>query len=351
MVLLASPSTTFVLPPELSATEPPEERGLARDGVKLLVAEPGEIRHARFQDLPRFLRAGDLVVVNTSRTLPAAVEGIRRGDCALVVHFSTALEDGTWVVELRAQDGSGPLLDGRRAEAITLPGGATLTLLRPRSDPALEAGVRLWQARLSWMTGVESYLARYGRPITYGYLRGRWDLAAYQTIFGRELGSAEMPGAGRPFTNALVTELVTEGVVLAPVLLHAGVSSLEAKELPPAERFRVPEATARLVNHTRENGGRVVAVGTTVTRALETVASPDGSVRPAEGWTELVLGPQHPARTVDGLITGWHPPGASHLLLLEAVAGPRLVQEAYAAARENGYLWHEFGDSALLLPA
>jgi S-adenosylmethionine:tRNA ribosyltransferase-isomerase len=348
--MLASPRTTFALPPELSATEPPEERGLERDGVRLLVAGPGSLHHAHFRDLPRFLRPGDLVVVNISRTLPAAVEGIRRGDSALVVHFSTASDDGTWVVELRAGDGSGPLLDGVEGEAITLPAGATLTLLRPRSDPALQTGIRLWRARFSWTAPVEDFLARYGRPITYGYLRGRWELAAHQTIFGRESGSAEMPGAGRPFTHALVTELVIKGIVLAPVLLHAGVSSLEAKELPAAERFRVPEETARLVNHTKRNGGRVIAVGTTVTRALETVARPDGSVMPGEGWTELVLGPGRPARAVVGIITGWHPPGASHLLLLEAVAGVRLVGVAYAAARSSGYLWHEFGDSALLLP-
>ena len=116
------------------------------------------------------------------------------------------------------------------------------------------------------------------------------------------------------------------------------------------ERFDVPAATARLVNATRVAGGRVVAVGTTVTRALETVAGPDGTVRPGSGWTELVLGPRRPARVVDGLVTGWHAPGASHLRLLEAVAGPDLVDRAYAAAREHGYRWHEFGDSALMLP-
>jgi len=347
MDVLAPPRTSFALPPELSATEPPEERGLERDGVRLLVAEPDGLHHAHFRDLSRFLHPGDLIVVNTSATLAAAVEGIRRGDSAVVVHFSTPRDDGTWIVELRASDGSGPILDG---ESIGLPGGVALTLQSPRADPRMPGGVRLWRANISTDGPMDEYLARHGRPITYGYARGRWDLAAFQTIFAREAGSAEMPGAGRPFTNELVTELVTKGVALAPVLLHAGVSSLEAKELPAAEHFRVPEQTARLVNHTQSAGGRVIAVGTTVTRALETVARPDGSVTAGEGSTELVLGPTRPARAIDGIISGWHPPGASHLLLLEAVAGPRLVGQAYASARAAGYLWHEFGDSSLLLP-
>jgi S-adenosylmethionine:tRNA ribosyltransferase-isomerase len=134
------------------------------------------------------------------------------------------------------------------------------------------------------------------------------------------------------------------------VTLHAGVSSLEPGEAPLPEPYRVPAATARLVEHTRREGGGVVAVGTTVTRALETVAGPDGTVRAGEGWTDLALGPDRPARVVGGLVTGWHEAGASHLRLLEAVAGRDLVASAYEAALEEGYLWHELGDSALLLP-
>jgi S-adenosylmethionine:tRNA ribosyltransferase-isomerase len=209
---------------------------------------------------------------------------------------------------------------------------------------------RLWRCRLVVPGSVPAYLARHGRPISYEYVPGDWPLTSYQTVFGRDPGSAEMPSAGRPFTDALVIELVTSGVVLAPITLHTGVSSLEPGEPPLPEPFRVPAATALLVGHARRNGGRVVAVGTTVTRALETVADPDGTVRAGEGWTDLVLGPGRPARVVDGLVTGWHEPGASHLQLLEAVAGADLVASAYAEARAAGYLWHELGDSALLLP-
>jgi S-adenosylmethionine:tRNA ribosyltransferase-isomerase len=209
----------------------------------------------------------------------------------------------------------------------------------------------LWRARTSIEGPTDAYLAWFGRPITYDYLRGRFPLSAYQTVFARDPGSAEMPSAARPFTDHLVTDLAIRGVTIAPITLHAGVSSLEAGEQPLPERFRVPAATARLVEHTKRDGGRVIAVGTTVTRALETVAREDGSVAPDEGWTDLMLSPERPARVVDGLITGWHTPESSHLLLLEAVVGEDLVNAAYAAALEEKYLWHEFGDSSLFLPA
>jgi S-adenosylmethionine:tRNA ribosyltransferase-isomerase len=197
---------------------------------------------------------------------------------------------------------------------------------------------------------VTAYLNRVGRPIRYSYVTSEHPASEYQTVFAREPGSAEMPSAARPFTDKLVTDLVTRGITLAPVLLHTGVSSQDAGEPPQPERFAVPPATARLVNATATWGGRVVAVGTTVTRALESAAGPDGLVRAKSGWTDLVLGEAHPARVVTGLVTGWHAPGASHLQLLQAVAGADLVRTAYAEALRERYLWHEFGDSALLLP-
>jgi len=353
------PQTRFELPDELNATGPPEARGLARDEVRLLVADGRRpVRHARFRDLDRHLRPGDLLVVNTSATLAAAVDGTRFGTgrriLPTVVHVATALDDGRWVVELRtAPDGSRPVLDARPGERVRLPDGATLTLLEPHREPptgpgaAGGDGVRLWRAAtLADLAGV---LRRHGRPIRYGYVAGEWPLSAYQTVFAREPGSAEMPSAGRPFTTELVTRLVTAGVLVAPVVLHTGVSSLESHEPPPAERFAVPAATAALVNWTRGNGGRVIGVGTTVTRALESAATDDGTVTARAGWTDLVLGPHRPARVLDGLVTGLHAPGASHLLLLEAVVGARVVRQAYDAALERRYLWHEFGDTSLLL--
>jgi S-adenosylmethionine:tRNA ribosyltransferase-isomerase len=326
-----------------SAAEPPEVRGRGRDDVRLLVAQGDTVTEAPFAALPDHLRPGDLAVVNTSATLAAAVAGTRRGAVGVLVHFATRLDDGTWTVEVRpGPDATGPVRDIEPGERIGLPAGAWLTTVEPYR------GERIWRARVAVEGDVTAFLARHGRPIRYAYVPEPWPLDAYQTVFAREPGSAEMPSAARPFTHEIVTRLVTGGVAVAPVTLHTGVSSLEAGEGPLPERYRVPHATARLVNHTRAYGGRVVAVGTTVTRALETVAYADGTVHPGEGWTDLVLGPDRPARVVDGLVTGWHEPGASHLLLLEAVAGRRTVERAYAEAEARGLRWHEFGDSALL---
>jgi S-adenosylmethionine:tRNA ribosyltransferase-isomerase len=373
----------FELPPGLEAGQPPEARGLARDDVRLLVADSTGLRHARFSGLGRFLSPGDVLVVNTSATLAAAVDGRRTDGTVVTVHFSTLLDDGSWLVELRPPGrATGPVTDAQVGERVELPAGAALTLRTPTvrtasphtatphtatphtpaprtatplapaqrtPAPRTAAARRLWQARVAVEGDVRAYLAAHGRPITYAYLTGSWPLAMYQTVFARDPGSAEMPSAGRPFSTDLVTSLVASGVLIAPITLHAGVSSLEAGEAPLPEWFRIPAPTAELVSHSRVAGRRIIAVGTTVTRALETRAAPGGTVTAGQGWTELVLGTDRPARVVDGIITGWHAPGASHLSLLAAVAGPDLVSDAYGEAIRQRYLWHEFGDSCLLL--
>jgi S-adenosylmethionine:tRNA ribosyltransferase-isomerase len=323
------------------ATEPPEVRGRGRDDVRLLVAGPDGTTEATFRDLPRFLRPGDLLVVNDSATLPAAVDGIRDRE-PVTVHFATALDDGAWVVEVRpaAPDATGPLPGARAGDRVDLPAGAGLTLDAAYPGPTARHS-RLWRGTVAVEAPVERYLERHGRPISYAYVPRRWPLTAYQTVFATKPGSAEMPSAARPFTTELVTRLVTYGVAVAPVTLHTGVSSQQAGEPPLPERFEVPATTTALVEHTRRRGRRVIAVGTTVTRALETGTS--------GGWTDLVLGPERPARVVDGIVSGWHDRGASHLRLLEAVAGRAVVAAAYERAEALGYLMHEFGDSALLL--
>ena len=333
----------FELPAGLEATAPPAQR----DGIRLLVAHAGGIEHARFTDLGAFLSPGDLLVVNTSGTLAAAIDGTRRGGRVVSVHFAAALDDGGWVVEVRPPgNATGPVPDARSDEVIMLPDGIRLALQAPH--PAGQT--RLWRAAITVEGGVAAYLERYGRPIRYSYVPRPYPLAEYQTVFAREPGSAEMPSAGRPFTDAVITDLVTRGIGVAPITLHTGVSSQDIGEPPQPERFRVPEPTARVVNLTRAWGGRVIAVGTTVTRALESAVDAHGVVRERHGWTDLVLGPDRPAEVVRGLVTGWHAPGASHLRLLEAVAGADLVERAYAEALRARYRWHEFGDSCLLLP-
>ncbi len=432
------------MPPELSARVPAEQRGSGRDDVRLLVTRGTEVSHHTFRELPGQVRAGDVLVVNTSATLPAAVNG-RVGGERVVVHFSTRGEDGRWAVELRAPGGSGatgPRPGGPAGAVVRLPGGRELVLEEPmggvlsagnalptsrsRRTPghtpalapggteagpaeagageaagAVEAGpseagavgrgtveagatevgaveggtveagagargavdrgpfgagpasgARLWWARVP--EGVPGLLRRYGRPIRYGYTERDQPLSAYQTVFAVAApdgsGSAEMPSAARPFTAALVAELVSRGVQFAPLSLDTGVASAEAHEPPYPERFSVPPTTAWLVNAARAAGGRVIAVGTTAVRALESAVDAAGVVRPVSGWTDLVVTPRRGVRVVDGLLTGLHEPEASHLLMLEAVAGREALRRGYEAALERRYLWHEFGDVHLLLP-
>jgi S-adenosylmethionine:tRNA ribosyltransferase-isomerase len=331
--------------PGAEATATPESRGLDRDAVQMLVARPEQLVHRHVRDLPDELRPGDLLVVNTSATLPAAVD-LDRERAGQAVHVSTQLDDGAWVVEVRRADGTGParVVEG---EVLRLPGG-----LRLRVTEAHPPGQhRLWRAVPSPWRDSADYLGDHGRPIGYLYLDSPVPLGDLQNVYADRAGSAEMPSAGRPLTERVLVRMMSRGVVIAPLVLDTGVSSQEAHEPPQPERFTVPDVTARLVNETRRVGRRVVAVGTTVVRALETVADRAGHVHAATGWTSLVLGPDRPARTVDGLLTGLHDPHASHLDLVEAVAGPALVREAYAAAAAapTPYLWHELGDTMLFL--
>ncbi|GII81237.1 queuosine biosynthesis protein [Sphaerisporangium rufum] len=327
---------TFDLPAAREAHEPPEARGLPRDGVRLMVSatDSGVITHHAFTELPELLRPGDVLVVNDSATLPAAVPLDR-----LAVHFSTERDDGSWLVELRRRSGGAtvPYAGGEPGEWLPLPGGATLRLIG-RETP------RLWRAVLD--RDVPGYLAGHGRPIRYSYVGRDWPLSAYQTVFGTRPGSAEMPSAGRPFSAELVAALAARGVLITPITLHTGVASPEKDEPPYPERFAVPPATADLVNSA---AGRVVAVGTTVVRALETAAR-SGTVRPMEGWTSHVVSPAVGVRAVHGLVTGLHEPRSSHLMMLTAIAGTDLLARSYQEALRERYLWHEFGDLHLILP-
>lgn len=346
--LAVPPAFSFDLPPGSEAHEPPEARGLARDGVRLMVSRGTEPpTHHRFTDLPALLDPGDLLVVNTSATLPASLPGRLPDATAVDLHLSTALLAGLWLVELRhpAAAGGGRFTGEVGGQTVALPGGAGATLVARYPGSA-----RLWVAALDLPAPVPPYLAVHGRPIRYRHVAGDWPLSAYQTVYATEAGSAEMPSAGRPFTTAVVTSLVAAGIGVTPVVLHCGVASLERGEEPPPEPYAVPAVTAQRVNATRAAGGRVIAVGTTVVRALETVADEAGTAHPGRGWTDLVVTPEGGVRAVDGLLTGWHEPEASHLLLLEAIAPRAVLEDAYRVALAAGYLWHEFGDLHLLLP-
>ena len=338
----------FVLPPELEAREPPELTLGRRDAVRMMVSIGDDApQSSTARDLATWLHEGDLVVVNTSATIPAAVDATTPGGQPVVVHLSTELPTGLHLVEVRRTTSHGstePDPSDHAGEWLALAGGGAVRILG-----RMPGSVRLWVATLDLPTPLLEHLQRFGRPIRYAYVPDSWPITAYTNSFSRHPGSAEMPSAGRALTADVITDLVANGIVVAPIVLHTGVASLEAHEMPYPERYRVPVPTARLVNATHDAGGRVVAVGTTVVRALETAAADDGVVHPGEGWTELVITPARGVHVVDGLLTGWHEPEASHLQMLEAVAGRHALELAYGAALAAGYRWHEFGDVHLIL--
>ena len=348
----ASEFLDFELPANLEASEPPEARGLARDEVRLMVSreDTDAVDHVQFRDLPGFLEPGDLVVINTSSTRNAAVDGLRQDGTPVVVHLSTRVPSGSWVVEIRQPAGNAtvPFMNAEIGDVYRLPKDGQVRLLWPYSPPS-NGSVRLWIADVRMRGGVDEYLTVHGRPIRYKYVDRDWPSEYYQTVYADEMGSAEMPSAGRGFTSDVLDRLRVKGVEIAPLILHTGVASLESHEAPYEEYYRVPQSTADAVNAAHRRGARVIAVGTTVVRALETVTDEAGLTRSGEGWTDLIITPDRGVRVVDGLITGLHEPEATHLLMLLSIAGPEHLRRAYRAALDNGYLWHEFGDLHLLL--
>jgi S-adenosylmethionine:tRNA ribosyltransferase-isomerase len=346
------PSLDFVLPPSLEAELPPEERGLRRDQVRLMVSyrHSLEVIHSRFDRLPDLLEAGDVLVINTSATLKAALPATRSDGMSLELHLSTHLPDDHWVVEIRrpTEQGTASFFSARPGEKLSLPGGGVAQLHRPY--PLGAHRNRLWSASLELPLPFEAYLERYGFPIRYKYIRKAWPIEYYQNVYATEPGSAEMPSAGRAFTPELITRLVARGILFAPFLLHTGVASLEGDEGPYEEYYCLPAGTARLVNMAHSAGGRVIAVGTTSIRALQSATDEDGCVHASEGWTDLVITPTTTLPAIDGLLTGLHEPRSTHLSMLLALAGYEHVARAYREALQGGYLWHEFGDLHLILP-
>jgi len=335
----------FERPDFLQATEPPEILGARRDAGRLLVSSLSGHFHAEFTDLPRFLGRGDLLVVNESATIAASLPATGP-DGPFIVNLSTHYGGNLWLVEPRfsyAQPGPLDLKAGGKTSVAGVPG----QWVRPY--PGID---RLW---FIWFDGpLEQALDQQGSPIRYGYADGSYPLSHYQTLFSRVPGSAEMPSAARPFTVAVVNELTAQGVEFASIVLHAGVSSLEVEaeqvEDQPLypEPFEVSAETARQVNETKARGGKVIAVGTTAARAIET-AWRGGRVRAASGFTRLFIHPGRGVSAFDGLLTGFHDPNTTHLALLFSVAGKDRILEAYREAVRAGYLWHEFGDSHLIL--
>jgi S-adenosylmethionine:tRNA ribosyltransferase-isomerase len=344
---------SFALPPELAASEPPERRGLARDGVRLLVLDrrSGRVEHTRFRHLGQYLRPGDLLVFNSSRTLPAVLDGrTAPAGRAVEVRLSEHLRDDTWLALLLcpgAEPSSCGFREGLRIEFDS--GLAAVVEEQNRPIP------RLWRIHFSACgTELVDLLYRIGRPVRYEHVSDTWGLDYYQTVYAREPGSAEMPSAGRAFTWKLLLDLQRRGVDSARVVLHTGLSSylddeLDGKHPAAEEEYSIGETAAARINGARAAQRRVIAVGTTVVRALESAAAPDGSVRPGHRYTRLRVTADHVLRSVDGLLTGLHEPEASHLDLLAAFMPAERIHTAYEEAVRMRYLWHEFGDLNLIV--
>ncbi len=349
------PLLNFTLSSTLEAGEPPEARGLERDEVRLMVSyiSTNQVVHTRFRQIGDFLEPGDVLVINTSGTLNAALPATRSDGTQLELHLSTHLPTNRWVVEMRAyQDNrektTKPFYTIHPGESFELPAGASVTFHTPYAPGHVAS--RLWVATLNLPYPVHDYLDQHGFPIRYSYVKEGWPLSYYQTVYATEKGSAEMPSAGRAFTSELLTRLIARGIHIAPLILHTGVASIEHKEPVYEEYYRVEESTARLVNAAHLAHQRVIAVGTTVVRALETVTDSSGVTHHGEGWTDILITPQRGIRAVNGMLTGLHEPLSTHLAMLETLTGRTHLEITYREALKEGYLWHEFGDLHLILP-
>ncbi|MCF6408932.1 S-adenosylmethionine:tRNA ribosyltransferase-isomerase [Pseudalkalibacillus salsuginis] len=349
MGLAAKKPMKFYLPEGLNASNPPEARGKRRDHVRMLVLdrENGKTKHDQFKNLENYLNKGDLLVLNISRTLPASFKvNIRRG-CKIIqenveIRLAQRKSNSVWKVLV---------VDAKVQQSDVLLFSPSLTgFVRAvnRNEPLVKV---CFSAR-----GNELYdqLYRLGEPIRYEYINGEWSLEHYQTAYGTVPGSVEMASAGRAFSWEILLRLKKKGVQIARITLHTGLSYFlnDQWEIGPVdslEEYEVPGETIRKIKATKEGGGKVVAVGTTVVRALESAVDSQGMPVAKKGWTNLHIHEDFSLKVVDALITGFHEPEASHLDMLSAFVPPMLLKAAYHNAIKEKYLWHEFGDMNLII--
>lgn len=351
MDTITHPTIQFDLPKHLACPQPTEERNMRRDEVRLLVTNGrGQAEHSHFYDLGSYLQAGDVLVVNTSAVrssaLPVFLPGGREGR----IHFSSRLNEEEWLIEIRKIKGQKTIRwkGGSEGMVFPLPAAAQIKLKeRYYNDHRL---LDLWVAEFSTHLRPEAYLAVHAQPIQYEKLNEAYPLTYYQTFFNFHPGSAEMPSASRGFTTALVENLLRKGVVFAPVLLHTGISSLEEDETPYPEYMEINPVSAAIVNTAKSQKKRIIPVGTTAVRAIESAADEDGRLMPYKGYTELFIDGGYRVKVADGLLTGFHEPRASHLHMLQSIAGHKHIEEAYRTAISHAYYWHQFGDMHLILP-
>jgi S-adenosylmethionine:tRNA ribosyltransferase-isomerase len=335
----------FELPQELNAKEPPERRGIRRDYVKMMVLNKTTCssEHTQFYRLDEYLKKGDLLVLNASRTVPAVLKSMRETDGAEVeVRLAHRKNESVW----EALPVSGKLTKG---DVIRFSPALTATVIEQSSDsPFVLLSFNLCCSSLY------NQIYSLGEPVRYEYIQEPWNLDYYQTVFATIPGSVEMPSAGRAFSWELLFRLQKKGVRIAYITLHTGLSYLLDDKWHKGpdknfENYEVPKETADLIRVTKKAGGRVIAVGTTVVRALETVALEKREIEAHSGWTNLYITEDTKLEICDGLITGMHEPEASHLQLLSAFVDKGKLYEAYQDAIKQRYLWHEFGDMNLII--
>lgn len=341
----------FDLPQYLACPTPTEERNLERDEVRLLVStNSGEIEHTTFNHFPSFLQEGDVLVVNTSATIPAALPVSLPGGRQGRLHISSKLNNGKWLIEIREISGTKTKRwhEGEEGMVFQLPSGTSATLKQRfyKNDQWLH----LWVVEFNLHQPMQTYLAANARPIQYEKLDRQYPLSYYQAFFSFHPGSSEMPSAGRGFTPGIIERLLKKGVALAPVILHTGVSSLEENETPYPEYMEIDPVSTSIINTAKRQGRRIIAVGTTAIRAIETAVNNEGSLLPYRGSTELFIDESYTMKIIDGLLTGFHEPKASHLNMLQSVGGFDHIDKAYQEAIKAGYYWHQFGDLHLILP-
>ncbi|MCQ6268318.1 S-adenosylmethionine:tRNA ribosyltransferase-isomerase [Fictibacillus sp. WQ 8-8] len=341
---MSAEAISFFLPEELNASMPPERRGLRRDYVKMMVIDRvnGHTSHTQFYQLDHFLKAGDVLVLNASRTIPAVLQGQLEDGTVVEVRLAHRKSEGIWEALIL----SNTVKAGDKIMFSPLLTASILTTETANPFAVLEFNL--------CCSALYDQIYQIGQPVRYEYIKTPWELDYYQTVFATSPGSVEMPSAGRAFSWELLFRLQKKGVKIAYIQLHTGLSYLmddkwHVEPRENMEEYMVPEETAQAVQKAKESGNKVIAVGTTVVRALESGADHEGRIRAASGWTNLYITAETKLQVADGLITGLHEPEASHLDLLSAFVSPELLKVSYEEAITQKYFWHEFGDMNLIL--
>ena len=333
----------FELPEELIAQTPLEKRDHSR--LMHLDRTTGEIEHRHFYDIKDYLKEGDCLVMNDSRVLPARLMGTRPTGGAVEVLLLRDLGGGSWECLTR------PGKKTRPGTELSFGNGELTATVKE----VIEGGNRIIEFHYEGI--FLEVLEKLGRMPLPPYIKAELkDNERYQTVYSRELGSSAAPTAGLHFTRELLDEIASMGVSLCYVTLHVGLGTFrpvkedEIEEHPMHSEFCViPEETARVINETRKNGGRVICVGTTSCRTLESFAEEDGTVEPKSGWTNIFIYPGYRFKCIDGLITNFHLPESTLIMLVSAFAGRENVLRAYETALNEKYRFFSFGDAMVII--